>query len=175
VSAAVAIRRALLADAPALAEFGERCFRESYAAVNEPADIELHVARTYGLELQQRELADPAANCLLAIASEAIVGYALLGPGPAHPAVAGARPCEVRRFYVETTLHGRGVAPQLMLAATADARRGGAGTLWLTAWEHNPRALGFYAKMGFADVGAATFYLGANRQTDRVLALRLEA
>jgi diamine N-acetyltransferase len=175
LSAPASIRRALPADAPALAEFGERCFRESYAASNEPADLALHLERTYGAELQRRELSDPTMSCLLAIAGEAIVGYALLKTGPAHPAVTGARPCEVRRFYVETTLHGRGVAPALMTAASEAARRSGAATLWLTAWERNPRALGFYAKMGFADLGATTFYLGTNRQTDRVLALRLEA
>ena len=169
MSAALAIRRAAHADAAALAAFGERCFRESYAAFNAPSDLELHLSRTYGTELQRRELADPAMACLVALDGEAIVGYGLLKDGPANALVKGARPREVRRFYVETTLHGRGVAPQLMSALIDAARDGGAGTLWLTAWEHNPRALGFYRKMGFVDVGESAFYLGAARQTDRVM------
>ncbi len=173
MSESLAIRRAELGDADALAEFGERCFRETYAPFNEPSDLELHLSRTYGAEHQRRELKDPAMNCLVALADSAVVGYALLRSGPAIASVAAANPCEVRRFYVETTLHGQGLAPRLMQAAIEAARAGGAGALWLTAWEHNPRALGFYRKMGFADVGASSFCLGTARQTDRVMVLTL--
>jgi diamine N-acetyltransferase len=174
MSALPAIRRATAADAGPLAEFGARSFRDAYAAANDPADLALHLERTYGPELQAREIANPAATCLVAVAGEAIVGYALLHRGPAHAAVAGRAPCELRHFDVDQTWHGRGVAPALLAAARAAARRAGAGTLWLTAWERNPRALGFYAKMGFRDVGAGTFVLGASHQTDRVLALDLD-
>jgi ribosomal protein S18 acetylase RimI-like enzyme len=169
VNASTTIRRATAADAAALAEFGERSFREAYAAFNDAADLELHVTRTYGAELQRRELTDPACSCLLSFAAEALVGYALLRRGPAHAAVAASRPCEVRRFYVDGRWHGRGIAPQLMEAAAAAAGESGADALWLTAWEHNPRALGFYAKLGFRDVGSSAFKLGSARQTDRVL------
>src|SRR5262249_50747846 len=147
----------------------------SYAAFNDPADLELHLARTYGTELQSRELADPACRCLLSYAGEALAGYALLRSGTAPAAVGAARPCELRRFYVDSRWHGRGLAVQLMQAAAATARNGGADALWLTAWEHNPRALGFYAKMGFRDVGGSAFMLGKARQTDRVLVRALDA
>ena len=40
-------------------------------------------------------------------------------------------------------------------------------------WERNARALAFYAKSGFVDVGTADFYVGTDRQTDRVLAMSL--
>ena len=169
------VRGATPADAAALAEFGERSFRESYAPFNDPADLELHLARTYGAELQHRELIDPAYSCLLSFASETLVGYALLRRGVAPAAVGAAQPCEVRRFYVDARWHGRGLAMQLMQAAVDAARASGADALWLTAWEHNPRALGFYAKMGFRDVGSSAFTLGTARQTDRVLVRRLDA
>lgn len=168
------VRSATPADAAALAEFGERSFRESYAAFNDPADLELHLARTYGAELQRRELTDPACSCLLSYASDALVGYALLRRGAAPAAVGAARPCEVRRFYVDVRWHGSGLAAQLMQAAADAARADGADALWLTAWEHNPRALGFYAKMGFRDVGGSAFTLGTARQTDRVLVRALD-
>ena len=42
--------------------------------------------------------------------------------------------------------------------------------LWLSVWELNPRAQAFYRKMGFADVGSTVFFVGPDRQTDRVMA-----
>ena len=50
----------------------------------------------------------------------------------------------------------------------AAAELGGA-TIWLSTWERNPRGRAFYAKCGFTDVGSADFFVGADRQTDRIL------
>ena len=169
------LRAAVTADAAALAAFGARCFCESYAAHNTPADMALHLARTYGPELQAREIAEPSGECLVALEAAEIVGYALLGPGVAHASVTGRAPWQVHRFYVDQRWHGRGLAPALMTAAIEAARRRGAGTLWLAAWDQNPRALGFYAKLGFVDVGVTAFTLGTLRQTDRVMARSLGA
>ena len=169
------LRAAIAADAAALAAFGARCFCESYAASNTPADIALHLARTYGPELQAREIADRAGECLVATDAGEIVGYALLAAGVPHASVTGPSPWQVQRFYVDQRWHGRGLAPALMTSAVEAALRRGAGTLWLAAWEQNPRALGFYAKMGFEDVGVTAFMLGSLPQTDRVLARALVA
>jgi diamine N-acetyltransferase len=171
---ALAIRRASRDDAAALAEFAARAFRDAYGPVNDPADVALHVARNFGAERQAVELDAAGARCVLALEDGAIVGYALLCVGAGHPAIAAPAPCEVRRFYVAGARHGRGVAPALMAAAIGEARAAGARTLWLTTWEHSARARGFYAKSGFADVGATTFLLGASPQTDRLLVLRLD-
>ena len=172
---AAEIRHATEADAAPLAEFAARCFSDTYATVNDPTDMALHLARTFGADIQAREIADPTCACLLAIVEGKIAGYTVIRKGVAHASVVGDRPCEVRRFYVDHAWHGRGLAPALMTAACAAASARGAATLWLTAWEENPRALGFYAKMGFRDVGVATFLLGSSPQRDRVLALSLEA
>jgi ribosomal protein S18 acetylase RimI-like enzyme len=49
------------------------------------------------------------------------------------------------------------------------ALRRGAGAVWLGVWERNARAIAFYRKCGFADVGSQTFELGSDRQQDRVM------
>ena len=163
------IRRAVPAEAASLAAFGAHAFRDWYAAFNDPADLEQHVARTYGEAQQSQELADPLCEYTLAIVDDAIAGYALVRAGNRHPGVAGPDPGEVCRFYLARAHHGRGVAPALMTAAFEAARARRIGTLWLGAWDQNPRALAFYAKMGFVDVGSTTFVLGSTPQVDRLL------
>jgi len=171
---AAVIRRAEPGDATALAAFAERAFVEAYGPRNSPEDVAAHVARLFGTDRQAAELAAADTPCLLAIEGSAVVGYALLAFGSAHAAVAARAPCEIRRFYVDGSRHGRGVAAALMDAAVAAARAAGCTALWLTTWEHSLRARAFYAKCGFEDVGTTTFLLGATPQVDRLLVRRLD-
>jgi ribosomal protein S18 acetylase RimI-like enzyme len=103
-----------------------------------------------------------------------LVGYVHLASGPAPVTVEGPAPLELKRLYVARAWHGRGVAQALMDAALDAARARGARTLWLGVWERNPRAVAFYGKYGFTRVGEHTFLLGADPQTDWVLARPLE-
>lgn len=169
-----AIRRATASDAAAIAEFGARVFKDWFGPDNDPADVELHVASTFDERLQRAELAASDASYLLALAAGAIVGYALLRQGSPNPCIDSPAPCAIVRFYVDRPWHGRGLAMALMDAAAANARAGGARSLWLTTWEQNPRARRFYVKAGFADVGTATFLLGRSPQIDRVLSRVLD-
>jgi diamine N-acetyltransferase len=75
---------------------------------------------------------------------------------------------ELVRFYVNRALHGRGLAHTLMQAALAAASPR-ARTMWLGVWERTARAIAFYAKWGFVDVGSHVFVLGSDRQIDRIM------
>jgi ribosomal protein S18 acetylase RimI-like enzyme len=79
-------------------------------------------------------------------------------------------PLELKRLDVARAWHGQRVAQALMDVALDAARARGARTVWLGVWERNPRAIAFYAKYGFTRVGEHTFVLGADAQTDWVLA-----
>ena len=163
------IREATTADAPALASFGERTFRDAFAAQNRPEDVEAHVAATYSLERQRADLADPARLTLVAERDATLVGFAQLREGDAPACVGGPAPIELLRFYVDRAWHGRGLAQKLMAAVVAAAAARQARTLWLGVWEHNPRAIAFYGKCGFQDVGSHGFVLGTDHQTDRIM------
>jgi GNAT superfamily N-acetyltransferase len=173
-AAGLVVRRAAADDAAPLAAFAERCFREAYGPLNTPADVEQHVARHYGATRQAADLASPELRILLALEGGELVGFAVLAPGAAHPDVAVRHPCEIRRFYVDGSRHGRGVAGTLMAAAAAEAGASGCKALWLTTWEHSHRARAFYAKQGFTDIGTTAFLLGSTPQTDRLLVRRFE-
>lgn len=45
--------------------------------------------------------------------------------------------------------------------------------IWLGVWEHNQTALNFYRSLGFEQVGAHTFVLGNDPQTDLIMKKRL--
>ena len=163
------IRRASTADAAALATIAARTFRDTFGADNRPEDLALYLATAYGAEQQSRELTDPAMLTLVAERDGALVAFAQLRRGVAPGCVTGPAPIELWRFYLTAEWHGRGLAQQLMSRVIDAARDLHAATLWLGVWERNPRAIAFYRKAGYVDVGAHTFLLGTDPQTDRIL------
>lgn len=168
-----AIRSASAADAALLADFGARTFVDTYAAFNDPENLRLHLAATYGVDRQAGELVDPNFATLLAWRGERLAGFAQVRRGPAPPCVIAATPVELYRLYVDRAWHGSGIAPLLLGEVRSAALAFGGATLWLKVWERNARAIAFYAKSGFTDVGTADFYVGTDRQTDRVLIMTL--
>jgi ribosomal protein S18 acetylase RimI-like enzyme len=164
------IRRAEAADAAALAALAERTFRAAFEADNTAEDMAAHAARSYSTDRQAAEIADPQLRTLVAESDGDLVGYAQLKHGPPPLCVADAAPLELARFYVDAAWHGRGLAQALMRAAVEAAAACGAQTLWLGVWERNPRAIRFYRKVGFAEVGTQIFRLGSDDQQDLVMA-----
>ena len=169
MSAAIRTRRATPDDASALAQLGERTFRATFAQFNAPRDMDAYVSAAYGVEQQRREIADPERAYLLAEVDGALAGFALLHAGARPACDVGSMPVELARFYVDEHWQGRGVAHVLMRAIGDEARARGGKTLWLGVWEHNGRAIRFYEKVGFVDIGSQPFLLGTDRQTDRVM------
>ena len=163
------IRRGVVSDAPALAAFAARTFAEAFGADNRPEDMQAHLAKSYGVPQQTRELASPDVITLLAHQGETLVGYAQVRRQAPPPCVTHERPVELQRFYVDRPAHGTGVAQALMSAAHEAARELGGEHMWLSVWERNPRGIAFYKKVGFVDVGSTDFYVGPDRQTDRIL------
>ncbi len=168
------VRPGELADAAALAELAARTFHDTFAAENDPEDMALHLAQSYGVAQQSAELLDANVCTLFAEIDGTLAGYAQLRGGPAPPCVTGDTPMELWRLYVAKEWHGRGVAQVLMNAIDAEVHRRGARTLWLGVWERNARAKAFYGKHGFTDVGSHTFMLGNDEQVDRIWVRSIE-
>jgi diamine N-acetyltransferase len=163
------IRLGTPADAEALAQLAADTFRDTFAADNDPGDMAAHLTRSYGPQQQGRELADPAICTLLCEADDVLAAYAQLRGGPAPDCVHGTAPLELWRFYVARGWHGQGLAQALMQRVHQEARQRGAHTLWLGVWERNARAIAFYRKAGFVDVGSHLFMVGSDAQTDRIM------
>ena len=169
VAHAVTIRRATVADAAVVAAFGAKTFDDTFAADNRPEDMAAHLATVFGVPQQTAELADTNYVTLLAYVGTALAAYAQVRRTAPPPCVEGREAVELHRFYVDAVWHGQGVAARLMAASVDAIGELGGRTVWLSVWEHNPRARGFYAKCGFRQTGTADFFVGPDRQTDHIL------
>lgn len=168
-----ALRRAVAGDAPSLAVLAERTFRDAFGARNSPEDMDVHCARHFGPDMQAREIADPGIVTTLAISAGQIIGFSQMMPSRLHADVVAKRPAELNRLYVAAAWQRKGVGQALMNDAIRVAKSAGADWLWLGVWEHNPKAIAFYRKAGFDDVGSHSFMLGSDQQRDVVMSMRL--
>ena len=172
-AANVTMCRGSVVDAAELAAFAARTFKESFSADNNPEDLQVHLATNYGPEQQAAELADPLVTTILARLSGELVAYAQIRQNSPPPCVTHASPIELHRFYVDRRAHGTGLAASLMLEVHQAVREFGGRHVWLGVWERNSRAIAFYKKAKFVDVGSQFYMVGADRQVDRVLVARV--
>lgn len=169
------VRRGVVDDAAALAEFGRRLFAATFGPDNDPAQMQSYLDANYSEALQTAELSNPSEITLLAEIDDILIGYAQVRSHAPPDCVSGPAPLELHRFYIDSPFHGSGAAQLLMAEVFEAAYAHGGRTLWLSVWESNPRAIRFYLKCGYTDVGSTVFMLGGERQTDRVLSATLSA
>jgi diamine N-acetyltransferase len=166
----VRIRRATVADAAALAEFGARTFYETFVSDNTPEDMAMHLASAWHPDIQRAEIEDAALDTLLACAENGrLAGFAQLRAAQPPAGIAARKPVELKRFYVDKPWQGQGLARRLMDAVDLQARARGASELWLGVFERNERAQAFYRKCGFRNVGSQIFVVGTDPQRDHVM------
>jgi ribosomal protein S18 acetylase RimI-like enzyme len=169
------IRRATVPDAAALAALATDTFRESFEDANAAEDMAAYLAANFSESIQRAELSDPRVSCFVATDGGGLIGYCLLRAVEPEACVSDRGAIELNRLYVRRTWLGKGVGEALMRIALEEARRRGHATIWLGVWEHNPRALAFYRRHAFREVGGHDFMLGSDRQTDLVMERAVEA
>jgi GNAT superfamily N-acetyltransferase len=163
------LRKARAGDARELSGLAEATFRATFGAMNTVEHMELHCQRSYGERVQAAEIADPGMVTLVSEADGRLIAYAQVRRSAAPDCVSARSPGEVQRLYVAEEWHGKGVAQGLMQACIDELGKRGADVVWLGVWERNPRAMSFYRKFGFVEVGDHIFSLGGNPQRDIVM------
>lgn len=172
VAAGWHLREAGAGDVAALALIGAATFLESFAGVIDGDAIIGHCARHHQADAYAA-LLNGGARAWLVEASEggAPLGYALLGQPDLDAAQAGD--VELKRIYSLSRFHGLGIGAALMDAVVTAAA--GYQRLLLGVYHGNSRALAFYKKQGFTQIGTRQFQVGPRLYDDYILARPLAA
>ena len=169
------VRVAGESDAGLLSELGTRLFVQAFGSQNTAEDMQLYLADAFTVEQWRADLTDRSQMVWVAIdEANVALGYAVLRVAAAPPSVAGAHPIEIARLYADERWHGHGVGGALMSACVTQARDWSGDVAWLGVWDANARAIAFYQKHGFRIVGAQSFLLGTDVQSDHLMARPLD-
>ena len=147
---------------------------DSYAADGVRPDLAREALREYATEAFDARLREPQRRFVLAARGTRLLGFAELTLANDAAPAGGAMGAELIRLYVQPAAQGSGLGRQLIRAAEALGTHAGLAALWLTAWDGNQRALAFYAREGYADIGATSYSFEGNSYGNRVLARDLK-
>lgn len=156
-----------------LSDLGARTFYDTFAKDNTPENIKLHLEGSFSTEIQFNELSQPGIIFLIAESDGLPIGYAQLMIDGREEFLKGTKTLEIRRIYISQEHIGTGAGKKLMNACLDEARQRGCDSIWLGVWEKNPRAINFYKKFGFVEVGTHIFPVGDDPQTDLIMELML--
>lgn len=167
------VRRAGVADADALSLVGTATFLETFAGVLDGQSVVQHCQRQHSADAYGAFLNEGAALWLAqARSGGAPVGFALLS----SPDLPGSRQgdLELKRIYSLSRYHGTGLGAEL-LTRVVDHAAERADRLLLGVYAQNHRALAFYRKQQFKQIGTRMFDVGGTAYDDFVLARSLAA
>ena len=169
--------KANAATAAQLADFGRQTFSSTFSATTRPEDMAAYLAATFTPDVQLADLRDPNTTVLLAQMQGQLVGYAKLRDNSAlglpeilaaDPAEAAGR-LEIAALYVAEDWIGTGLGAALMRATLALAEQLPCTAVVLGVWEKNDRALAFYKRFAFKEIGEHGFQMGATIDRDLIL------
>ncbi|KAI0102134.1 acyl-CoA N-acyltransferase [Nemania sp. FL0031] len=172
----IKISHALPSEAAAIAKLGADTFTATFGFSVSAEDLAQFLALTYVESALLADLQDPLIETWAARESTGkVLGMVQLVRDLTEPCVPGdpATHAELRRLYVDTAAHGRGIGSKLIATVEEQARAEGYKQLWLGVWENNDGAEKLYEKLGYKKVGSMNFLTGGCVQTDFVLSKSL--
>ncbi len=170
----VSLRRATVEDAAMMAVVGTATFLEAYTWALPGADIVDFCTQNHTAEAYARYLAKPDTRITLAVTGQdAPVGYAMICAPDLEGFELREGDTELKRIYLFSRFRPGGNGQRLMDAALADAREMGCRRMLLGTNAGNARAIAFYRRNGFTEVGTRTFVVGVQHCCDAIFGREL--
>jgi ribosomal protein S18 acetylase RimI-like enzyme len=170
----VSIKLAEKDDAEKIARVAAQTFTETFAWYNTEENMREYNESHFNTDQILKEITDVTSVLYVALFNEEIIGYAKLKNSETPEEIVSSTSIEIERLYVKKEFHDKKVGLALINACIEKAKEKNAEVIWLGVWEHNPRAINFYSKIGFTKFGQHIFQLGDDAQTDYLMKLELQ-
>jgi ribosomal protein S18 acetylase RimI-like enzyme len=158
-----------LEDLGTLQSISRRTFEETFAAMNDEANLKAYIQKAFDREKLRGELLNGSSSFYFAYLDGELAGYLKLNMDGAQTDLHDPRALEVERIYVLKNFQGKGIGRRLMEKAIEVALEHDKTFIWLGVWERNEAALRFYEKNEFYQIDEHLFVVGDDPQTDLIM------
>ncbi len=166
---ATILRKCTAEDFETLRELSIRTYYETFAHLNTAEDMAAYLEEAFNVDRLTQEFNNPNSSFYFLYADENLAGYLKLNEAPSQTDINDADSVEIERIYVSSEFQGRGLGRYLMEQAIAITKERNKNYAWLGVWEKNKKAIRFYKRNGFYEIGTHKFVMGDDVQTDYVM------
>lgn len=163
------LRQCTSEDFDVLRELAIRTYYETFAPLNTPEDMAAYLKDAFNEARFAGELNDPNCEFYFLFYDNRLAGYLKLNDGPAQTDLNDPDALEIERIYVAKEFQDAGLGRYLLEQAVSMAAARKKQYAWLGVWEKNEKAIRFYKRNGFYEIGTHTFVMGEDVQTDYIM------
>ncbi len=163
-----------------LQEVSIQTFTETFKDNNSEKSLNDYLNTAYELTKLEKELENPHSEFYFAYFNNELAGYLKININDAQSEKMGENALEVERIYIKMeriyikkSFKRRGIGRHLIETAEQLAKKYQKNLMWLGVWEYNPKAIAFYETLGFKVIGAHSFFMGEEEQTDLIMSKQL--
>jgi len=170
----VTIRKCTREHLNQLRDISYQTFNETFKNQNSAQNMQLYVEKAFNLPQLEKELIHPFSQFFFVEIQGEVAGYLKVNTDEAQSEKMGEEALEIERIYIKKAYQKHGLGKRLFQHALKSATNAHKKTIWLGVWEKNENAITFYRKMGFAQQGVHSFYMGDEEQFDLIMVKELE-
>ena len=156
-----------------LQEVSIQTLTETFKDNNSEKSLNDYLNTAYELTKLEKELENPHSEFYFAYFNNELAGYLKININDAQSEKMGENALEVERIYIKKSFKRRGIGRHLIETAEQLAKKYQKNLMWLGVWEYNPKAIAFYETLGFKVIGAHSFFMGEEEQTDLIMSKQL--
>lgn len=169
----VSIRFASDADIKRIAALATQVYLDTYATGGVWNTIADEIAEYFSIDAMRQTLANPERSIFVAERGDRLLGFAQWRSAAAQPLVEACSPAEIERLYVQRAQAGSGIGSLLLNRVESTLKSQACDRVWLTAWAENARAINFYLRRGYTDIGQSFYEYQGERYENRVFSKAL--
>ena len=168
------ITKATQKDAAMLSKLSVAAFLPAHGHSASKEIIDAYIAANFSEENFKAELSNTKFQYHLLYYNDVIAGFSKITFNTGNPNIKAKNSTKMERLYLLEEFYHLGLGKELMHFNITLAKQYKQACIWLFVWVENTKALAFYKKTGFKNVGTHDFVLSPTKTNpNHVLYLEL--
>ena len=170
----IEIKIANEANIDVLALLGTITYAESHGQyIDDKNDLKKYIKNAYSVSKTKQEINDPKNLFYIIYSDDLPVGYAKLVLNVIHESVVSENNCRLERIYILKDFIPLKIGQQFLTFLELKAKALQLDTMWLSVYIKNNRAIRFYERNKFKNVGELNFVVNGKEYENIVFSKKI--
>jgi len=165
----ITINKAKETDSEVLALLGNITYTESHSHfIDNKNDLMKYNENAFSISKTKKDIKDPKNTFYILYKDDLPIGYAKLVLKSTNENVASENNCQLERIYILNDFIPLKIGQQFLIFLENQAKELQLNTIWLSVYGKNIRAIRFYHRNKYNEVGESTFLVNGKKYRNKV-------